>query len=398
MADAQHLRAWWFQKQGLDGSLQDVSAKTILEKTGWSRSVGGANPYITLFARGGLTRDKIDKSAAKLEIYELPSARGCTHVVPCSHFALALKVGQGFGDESKTTTAEKFLGVTQKEIQSLMDCVVKVLSKGALDPRQLKEELGDAVRNLGAEGKKRGVTTTLPIALGKLQSSGKIRRVSTNGRLDQQRYSYVLWSPSPLDKYKSNGDQSFTELARNFFQWIGPASLKEFQWFSGLGVGASNAAVEPLKLVPIESGSGLLILPEESQQFQSFRIPSKPSYALVSSLDGLFLLRRNLSHLIDEKDGKRKVLVEKSREVLSGLQDLPNNAIVDRGRIIGLWEFDPSTEKIIWNSFISSDRQLKEKVESMESFIKEQLGDARTFSLDSPESRAPRIAMLRKGS
>jgi hypothetical protein len=396
MVDPYHLRSWWFQKQGLDSSLNNSSPAVILEKTGWSRSVGGANPYLALFARNGCGREEIDKRVSKLEIYELPSARGCTHVVPSAHFALALKVGQGFGDESKSQTAEKFLGVTPKEIQGLMDRVLKALSKGAQDPRQLKEVLGDAVRNLGAEGKKRGVTTTLPIALGRLQSTGKIRRVPPNGRLDQQRYSYMLWSPSPLDKYKANTNESFIELARNFFRWIGPATLKEFQWFSGLGVAASNAAVQPLKLVPIESDNNMLILPDELKAFESFRVPTKPAYALVSCLDNLFLLRRNLLHLINEKDGKRKVMVDKSMQILNGLQDLPSNAIVDRGRIIGLWEFEPSSGKIVSTSFVTADKQLKEEIHAMEEFIKDQLGDARSFSLDSPESRAPRIAALRK--
>jgi hypothetical protein len=32
----------------------------------------------------------------------------------------------------------------------------------------------------------------------------------------------------------------------------------------------------------------------------------------------------------------------------------------------------------------------------MENYIREQLGDARSFSLDSPKSRTPRIEALRK--
>ncbi|HSE41199.1 MAG TPA: crosslink repair DNA glycosylase YcaQ family protein [Acidobacteriota bacterium] len=394
MADSIHLRSWWFHKQGLDGSLQGSSAASILEKTGWARSIGGANPYLQLFARGGLSKEQIENSQAKLEIHELPSARGCTYIVPKEHFALALKVGEGFSNEFKI--AEKFLGVTSKEIQTLMDRVLKALAKGARDPRQLKDDLGDAVRNLGEAGKKRGMTTTLPMALGKLQEEGKIRRVPLNGRLDQQRYSYVVWSPSPLAKYKKDSADSLTELAQNYFRWIGPASVKEFQWFSGLGVSVLNEALKPLKLVSIEEESDLLILPDELKAFRSFKPSSKPSYALISSLDSLFLLRRNLSHFIDEKDGKRKVFVEKSKEVLSGLQDLPNNAIVDRGRIIGLWEFEPSSGKIISDLFAPSDQQLKKKIRATERFIREELGDARSFSLDSPESRAPRIAALRK--
>jgi hypothetical protein len=39
---------------------------------------------------------------------------------------------------------------------------------------------------------------------------------------------------------------------------------------------------------------------------------------------------------------------------------------------------------------------MKEAVAKTETYIREQLGDARSFSLDSPKSRAPRIVALRK--
>src|SRR5262245_39994005 len=175
-----------------------------------------------------------------------------------------------------------------------MNKILKVLEKGPQDPKQLKDSLGDAVRNLGEAGKKKGMTTTLPIALGKLQSTGKIRRVPVNGRLDQQRYSYAAWSPSPLEKSKFKSNEAYVELARLFFQWIGPATIKEFQWFSGLGVSDANAAVKSLKLAPINNGSDLLILPDELDALQKFRVPKDPQYSLVSSLDSLFLLRRNI--------------------------------------------------------------------------------------------------------
>src|SRR5437870_5317548 len=66
------LRAWWAHKQGLDGSLMDASPQAILEKVGWARSVGGANPYLTLFARGEISRETADRAAADLQIHELP--------------------------------------------------------------------------------------------------------------------------------------------------------------------------------------------------------------------------------------------------------------------------------------------------------------------------------------
>jgi hypothetical protein len=98
--DKKKLRAWWSKKQGLDGSLKKSGIAEILQKTGWARSVGGVNPYLTLFVRARVSRQAMDTALANIEIHELPSARGCTYVLPASDFALGLKAGQGFGDES----------------------------------------------------------------------------------------------------------------------------------------------------------------------------------------------------------------------------------------------------------------------------------------------------------
>jgi hypothetical protein len=72
--------------------------------------------------------------------------------------------------------------------------------------------------------------------------------------------------------------------------------------------------------------------------------------------------------------------------------------ILDRGQSIGRWEFDTETGSIAWVSFIPATRALEDAVRKMEIFIREDLGDARSFSLDSPKSRAPRIAALRKAA
>jgi len=372
------LRAWWFHKQGLDGRWAGASAAEILTRSGWMRSVGGAAPYLGLFARGGLPRTAVDEEVASLRIHELPSARGCTHVLPAADFALGLRAGRGFADEATRKSALR-VGVTEQEIDTLKTQVLGALAKGPLDPAELRERL--PVRSLGEAGRKVGVSTPLPVALGLLQQTGEIRRIPVNGRLDQERYRYARWTPNPLDGYAK---ETFTELARRYFAWIGPASLKEFQWFSGLGVKASAAAVAPLGLLDV--GEGRLLLPEERAAFEAFRVPATPQYAVVSSLDGLALLRRNLVDLMNAEDRTRPV---------GGLSDLPSHAIFDRGRLVGLWEFDVADGTIAWAVFQPADRALRACVERTAEFVRWELGDARAFSLDSPKARAPRVAALR---
>jgi hypothetical protein len=393
--DASQLRAWWWHRQGLDGSLRDKSPAEVLEQSGWARSVGGAGPYLSLFARAGTSREAADAAVAKLAIHELPAARGCTYVLPASDFALGLKVGETFGDNDMKTALK--LGVTEKEIDKLCDAVVSALDKGPLDPDGIRAATGNASRSLGPEGKKKGLTTTLPVALGRLQSRGEIRRVPVNGRLDQQRYNYARWTPNPLAGFKTSLGNAYTELARRFFRWVGPATLGEFQFFSALGVKASKEAVEPLKLVPAEAGSDRMLLPEDVDAFRAVKIPTKPQYALVSGLDAIAATRREFHTLVDDKDLARKVVIDKGPAALGSVQDLPSHAILDRGRIVGLWEFDPDEGAIVAATFgVKPDKALSAAIEETERYVRDQLGDARSFSLDSGKSRAPRIEALRK--
>lgn len=387
------LRAWWSHRQGLDGSLAKASATEVLGRSGWARSVAGVGPYLTLFSRAGISREAADDAVAKIKIHELPAARGCTYVVPESDYALALKVGQDFRGAEMKTAAK--LGVTEKEIDQLGKAVVKSLAKGPLNPDQIRTGTGDASRSLGEEGKKKGMTTTLPLALGQLQAEGLIRRVPINGRLDQQRYMYALWPKNPLDKFKFSKEQALTELARKFFGWVGPATVAEFQWFAGLGVGATKSVTAGLELVPAEPDSERLLLAEDAAAYKKFKAPTKPQYVLVSSLDSIHAHRRDVKGLLDPSDMKRSVQGERSVAELGGLADLPGHAILDRGRLVGLWEFDPDAGEIVWNAFIKPDKELLEAIERTTAYIRDEVGDARSFSLDSPKSRAPKLAALR---
>ncbi len=389
------LRAWWWSRQGLDGSLMGKSPMEALVRSGWARSVGGANPYITIFSRTGASRAEIDKAVADAEIHELPSARRCTYVLPKEHYGLGLTIAQGPGESSDMTADQRVLGVSVAEIDALCDAVVAALQSNPLDPAEIKKVVGDAARSLGEEGKKRGVSNTIPIALGRLQVEGRIRRVPVDARLDRQRYKYAAWAPSPRDSYKKSYSEALTELAKLYWQWAGPASLAHFQWFSGLGVKASKEVVDPLGFVPAEPGSDLLLAPADLEAFNSFIIPSEPAYSLVASLDATLLLKREVKSLVAEEDLTRNTATDKALQPLGAVQDLYSNAILDRGRLIGLWEFDPEARQIVWVSFAGKPTGLVEAVSKMETFVRDELEDCRSFSLDSPESRKPKLAMLR---
>ena len=71
--------------------------------------------------------------------------------------------------------------------------------------------------------------------------------------------------------------------------------------------------------------------------------------------------------------------------------------MTDRGRVVGFWEYDTQRHEIVHQLFVPQDAALRAAVARTEAFVREQLGDARGFSLDSPKTRAPRITAMREG-
>lgn len=381
----ERLRAWAWHRQGLDGSLAGCTAEQVFARAGWARSVGGANPYLTLFARAGIRRAQVDADVLARRILELPTARGCTYVLGREDFAWALQLGRDAAESAVKVVGR--LGVDRGEITLLEEQVLHVLAEAAvpLDPRQLKEELGESVRNLGEEGKKKGATTTLPTALGVLQSQGRIRRVPATGRLDQQRYAYELWNlpPSPLDDGEARA-----ELVRRYLGWTGGATFQQSQWFTAFTVAQTKAALASAAAVevPTAAGETLWMLPDDVEQLADFKEPADEQIQLLAGTDALTLLRRNAADLLDEEDRHTQALGSLALQA-----DLPDHPIVDRGRIIGLWQYHPGTERIVPWVFHGATAAVEQRIADVEEWIREDLGDFRAFSLDSPATRQKRI-------
>ncbi|MFF2630079.1 DNA glycosylase AlkZ-like family protein [Kitasatospora griseola] len=384
---AAKLRAWWAHRQWLDGGVhRGASPAEVLAATGWARSVGGTAPYLGLFARAGLGRAAVDAALAAVEVQELPAARGCTYVLPAEDFALGLAAGAGVA-ETEIATAVRHLGVTRDEVEQLCLTVSELLSDTEpLGPQQIRAAAGPAARPLGEAGRRRGVSTTLPLALGLLQARGLIRRVPVDGRLDQQRYGYLRWDQAV------HGEAA--DLARRYFAWAAPASVRHFRWFSGFNAATAKAALAPLELTRLPGGE-LLMPAELLDEWAAFTVPEQPAYALVAGIDGLHLLHRDLARLVDERDAGRLAPASRTGRSFGSESDPSTHLVVDRGRIVGFWEYDPEQRELVHQLFVPMDAALRAGIDAVETFVREELGDARSFGLDSPKSRAPKLAALR---
>ena len=387
------IRAYLAHRQGLL-ALSTKSNREVLSDVGWVRSVGGHNIYIALHSRNGSNKAQTDQDAKNHQIYEFASARGCTYFLPSDDFQVGIKAGQGFNDASAIRTARTKLGFTDEDLIKLKSGIVNSLKNGALDTGGIKKELGDLVVNFGEVGKKLGQTTSLSLGLLSLQAEAQIRRVPKGWTLEAQSYEYELFQDAPIVDDSYSKDQCYADLAQKYWNWIGIASLAHFQWFSGLGVGAAKKATDGLNLVPVE-GTDLLIHADNEADFRNFEVPKKPIYRLITALDSLFLLRREVESLFDPKDLAGTGENEKRGGGLVASNDLRNHAIVDRGRIVGLWEYETSSQSLVTALFVPMNEELESEIRRTEAFIRDELGDCRSFSLDSPKSRQATIDQLR---
>lgn len=88
-------------------------------------------------------------------------------MLPEEDCALGLTVGAA-APERELSAAVTHLGVTREEVDRLCAAVLDVLgsAQGPVGPAAIRKELGPGVRSLGEAGRKRGTSTTLPIATG----------------------------------------------------------------------------------------------------------------------------------------------------------------------------------------------------------------------------------------
>jgi len=382
------VASWRAHRQGLIGEPKAKTAREALEWHGWSRSVGGGNPYVAIWARTGLTREAVDAELAATEIQEVQAARGCTYVVGQQDFGVACRVAQGFADASAMRSAKNKLGVTEQEIEVLQEKVLDALNAGPRDPKELKTTLGDAVRNFGDEGKKLGTTSTLPLALGFLQTAGRIRRVPVNGRLDNERYRYARWEP-PVTL--PDREAAIQELVECYFSWACPATEAGLRGWSGLPLRDLKPALESLDLVETEAG---LVLASDRDAFEAWRRPTDQDVRYLGSLDNLSHLAWQFGHLVEAEHGAHPIWKELGIRGTT-LADSPSHFVTDRGQVIGLWEFDPDRGEVVDFLFVPATGAIKSAREGTAAMIRETLGDMRSFSLDSSKSRQPRLAALR---
>lgn len=380
------------------------SVTEVLERTGFVRTLGGADVYLAVRARRpGLTRAELDAAAAAGEAQVLPAVRGCMYLVPRRHSALCLRVADLLSRTRAEREHEK-AGIRPGEVEAVAEAALANLgARGPLTTDALRRALPEGtVRSLGEAGKKVGISSALPPALRLLEFAGEIERTLEGGRLDTDRYFWRVPAASPFAGADPGNDlvELAPGLAEIFFRAAGLGTLKDFAGWAGLSQRDAKAAAAGLHLVTATvegQAEPHLAFPEALEPVENHSGP----VAFLPFDDNLPGLHGGPALLVDAAYHQLEVPVWGSNENqrLGWARYMSYRGLVADGRVVGFWELDPEARVVVWATFATAERGLAARIEAGAAdtarFLLGELGHGRSFSIDSDADLVRRATALR---
>ncbi|HEX8439111.1 DNA glycosylase AlkZ-like family protein [Archangium sp.] len=399
-------RAHWHRKQGLaeplSGSVEEVVAATC-----WPRTLGGVDVYLAVRARvPGLKREQLDEAVAQSRLQVIPAVRGCIYLVPRAEVPLMLRIAEEQHRKRADREHEK-VGIAPTELADVGEAVLKALRKGPLSTDALRKALPEGtVRGLGEKGKKVGISSTLPPALRHLEFEGKLERTLEDGRLDTERYLWRLPAKNPFTgaKVPTEAVERHARLAATFFRQAGPATVENFAAWTALSQRDARAAMEKLPLVPVAVegfAEEAWVLEEELPTLRE-KAPATSSLSMLAFEDGYLAFHGGPALLTDPKHHAREIPVwgnTKGGGTLGDTRYMHMRSLFDGDTLVGLWEYDPDAEAVVFGTFDKLAPKRRKAVEALAEdtacFLRDDMGHARSFALDSEDTVRERTALVK---
>lgn len=386
-------RAFWVARQGL-ASPQEGSLHDIVARTGWLRTLGGADVYLALRARvPGVSRAAVDAESAALRLRVVPAVRSCIYLVPEAQAPLALRVAEASW-RPRTEREVGKAGASWSEVEACAAAILAALDAPATTDALRRALPGGALRSLGEAGRKAGISSLLPIALRLLELEGEVERTLEEGRLDSERYVWrrargdvpgsATLPPSPAARN--------AELVRLFLSWSGPATPRELASWSGLSLAEVRVAAALLgpATVDVEGhAEGALLLRGDEDALRE--APEPATVRLLSFEDNLLVAHGGPGAHVAPSDRDRTVESWGSSRpsTLGSAGHIACRTVLAGGTLAGFWELDADGGRVVTSLFRRLSRKEADALERLSGetarFLLDEVGHGRSFSLDTDE-------------
>jgi hypothetical protein len=363
--------------------------------------------YLAARARiPGMKREALDDATARLDLRVVPAARGCIYLVPRVHAALALRHASSLWRGRAERDIAR-AGGTWRQVEDIARAIAGALAR-PMTTDAIRRALPErTVPSYGERGKKVGTSSPLPVALRLLEFDGTIERTLDGGRLDTERY---VWRTAKESIFAGanvlSGDRERAVLlAQVFFAQTGPSTVKQFADFMGLSVRDATEAVMDAELARVAVDE----FAEEAW------LPAKELAALEDAhlgddtvrflpVEDLYVTVHGPGAVTPAKHHGRSVgsWGTTARAKLGEAKHLDQRVVLVGPTIAGFWEYDAEEAEVVFAPLAPLTSHAKSAVqlgaEETARFIQEELGHARTFSLDTDDAVQARARSLRKAA
>jgi hypothetical protein len=386
-----HLNSWRMRRQFLDHPFDSSrNLLDLIDAIGWIYSPGCSTPYLSLWARlSSFKTEELNKLVFdERKLVQLETLRGCTMLVPRSQAAVALRIRPRTYTEL-AKQARPQMPVTDAEMDKLKTKLLQELEQGSRTPAQLQAAIPrNLLKDFGPELKRIGFINSMSLALNLLKEEGRIIKMQSRRRLDTTECSFILLAHllPEVDPFAMRNNEAWARLAGQYFKAESPARAKDFAWWAGINVTDAIRGIEEVKprLVPIqlEGSKDEYLLPEpDLDEFYRFAPEDSPSN-LIPYRD---IYLKGQREIVD-----RFLRVEHADKPFSRwkgkLINDPIATIVRNGEVVGVWEWNESTENIdlilFENAPKAVEKAIRKRAAALAEFISKDLGQTRLHGLD----------------
>jgi hypothetical protein len=188
-----------------------------------------------------------------------------------------------------------------------------------------------------------------PQRLGLIIMRAELDAIICSGPMRGKQFTYALLDERAPHLPSLSTDEACAHLAERYFKSHGPATLKDFVWWSGLTTKDARRGIEAADYLTGE------VVRDKTYWFDATLMKTS------SMIDDMFLLQNYDEYIVSYND--RSILFDPRHIALLGPRTNPlfYNCMIFHGKIVGTWRQTIKAREVIvsWQLFNSSSTQIQ---------------------------------------